>query len=1000
MKHVFCLILIFLLAVNPIFAGLTFVRSSGITFTGADGITFTGADGITFTGADGFSLLRSNGITLTGADGITLTGADGITFTGADASSYAGPNGITLTGADGITLTGADGITFTGADGITLTGADGTQYRADSIIIRQGNGITLTGADGITFTGADGITLTRADGAARRSLNGITFTGADGITLTGADGITFTGADGITLTGADTVLGVGINGVLFDLRSLSGITLTGADGITFTGADGVNITRPRGITLTGADGITFTGADTAAGIESIDPELAIALNNATDDSNINAVIIYHRSVTEQDLADLRSIGIFGGTRFRKLPMIYVTGTRNQIAAISRFSSVRSIYGNRTLSLNIDPYFERTRAQKVSSDSDLKLANSGLPISGRGVAVAVLDTGINASHPDLAGKVVQNVKLADIQSAPVGFLNPQPIEGQINTDTGGGHGTFVAGIIAASGASSSGKFRGISSGSNLLGLAAGDLSLIHVLAGFDYLLDKSGLYNVRVVNCSFSADTVFDPNDPVNIATKMLADNGIVTVFSAGNSGPGDGTLNPYALAPWVISVGATDENGRLAPFSSRGKFGDVLAHPTVVAPGVNVASLRAPATATGTTGFGAADSQRLSASELPYYTTASGTSFSAPQVAAAAALMLEANPRLKTSEIKEIISRTATPLPKYFYHEAGAGLLNTYAAVLKAAFPSRPFGAFRATTPKNSVRFSSSVLAAFELPVYPSTAAVKQISLPPNTLRATFTASWPLGTNDFGLRILRSDSTAAGASNNLNLPGITGRSERVVLRQPASDAYGFQVYHSGGIGYTQNVSGLVEITSVEYPRLMDLQALSADVSKEIKQGLLMNLVLSEGSRFKANFPTTRLVFAESLVRSGLATQYVAGTPMFSDVRDKYGRSIAESVQISPEGPFFFDAESGGRFRPFDPMSRLAAAVAFVRAAGLESRVAGAVLPLSVSDAASIPQSLRGYVAVALQSGFLALDGDKFSGSRPITRLETVRGLLAILNLES
>ena len=178
-------------------------------------------------------------------------------------------------------------------------------------------------------------------------------------------------------------------------------------------------------------------------------------------------------------------------------------------------------------------------------------------------------------PDLAGTRRSECQaLVDPQSVPAGFQNPVPIEDLPNTDLVEGHGTFVSGIIAGSGASSGGKYAGVAPGARLLGLSAGDVDLTNVLSGFDYLLDRGPQYNVRVVNCSFSASTVYDPNDPVNIATKMLTDAGISVVFSAGNSGPGNGTLNPYAAAPWVVSVGATDERGRLAGFSSRGNFGD------------------------------------------------------------------------------------------------------------------------------------------------------------------------------------------------------------------------------------------------------------------------------------------------------------------------------------------------------------------------------------------------------------------------------------------
>src|SRR5215216_4155625 len=770
MNRFVALFLLLLLTAQPAWAGLSVVNPTGITLTGADGIKYVGINGITLTGADGIFNYSSNGITLTGADGITLTGADGVTSTGANGVSYTGPNGITLTGADGITLTGADGITLTGADGVTLTGADAKQYTADSIILRRPNGITLTGADGITLTGADGITLTGADGVARVGPNGITLTGADGITLTGADGITLTGADGITLTGADSATGFGPSGVVFDQTNPTGITLTGADGITLTGADGITLTGADGITLTGADGITLTGADDSMGLQGVDPELAVALNNATDDSNINAVIVYHASVTDADIAQLQQLGIMGGTRLRMLPVVYVTATKAQLLAVSKLPAVRSLYGNRTLTFNSDPYFNSTGVQRVAPDDDLRQANGSMPVTGRNVTVAVLDTGINSQHSDLAGKVVQNVRLADTQSVPASFAYPAPLENLPNTDLVSGHGTFVGGVIAASGASSSGRFAGVAPGARLLGLSAGDLNLMYVLSGFDYLLEKRVQYNVRVVNCSFSANTVFDLNDPVNVATKMLTDAGVNVVFSAGNSGSGNGTMNPYAIAPWVIGVGATDAAGRLAGYSSRGNFGDALQHPSLVAPGTNIISLRSAPTVTGVSGIAGADAQRLSLTELPYYTTATGTSFSAPQVAGAIALMLEVNPNLTPADVKDILSRTATPMPRYFCHEAGAGMLNTYAAVLEAAFPERHMGGFRSTLSSNGIRFVTRTSQTFEQTVFPTLTSSTNIALPQNTIQAGFNIYGDLSTNDFGLRVyVHSNSLLANRTISTSL---------------------------------------------------------------------------------------------------------------------------------------------------------------------------------------------------------------------------------------
>ena len=997
MNRFLALLLLFLLTAHPVLAGLFVVKSNGITLTGADGIQYVGMNGITLTGADGIFNYSSNGITLTGADGITLTGADGVTSTGANGGTYTGPNGITLTGADGITLTGADGITLTGADGITLTGADGRQYTADSIIIRRPNGITLTGADGITLTGADGITLTGADGATRVGVNGITLTGADGITLTGADGITLTGADGITLTGADSVTGFGTTGVLFDHTNPTGITLTGADGITLTGADGITLTGADGITLTGADGITLTGADDNMGLQGVDPELVVVLNNATDDSNINAVIVYHSSVTDADIAQLQQLGIMGGTRLRMLPMVYVTATKSQLLAVSRLPGVRSLYGNRTLTFNSDPYFNTTGVQRVAPDDDLRQENGGMPVTGRNVTVAVLDTGLNGQHADLAGRVVQNVRLADTQSVPASFTYPAPVENLTNTDLLSGHGTFVGGVIAASGANSSGRFAGVAPGARLLGLSAGDLNLMFVLSGFDYLLEKSAQYNVRVVNCSFSANTVFDVNDPVNVATKMLTDTGVNVVFSAGNTGSGNGTMNPYAMAPWVIGVGATDAAGTLAVYSSRGNFGDALQHPSLVAPGTNIISLRSAPTVTGVSGIAGADLQRLSLTEMPYYTTATGTSFSAPQVAGAIALMLEVNPNLTPADVKDILSRTATPMPRYFFHEAGAGMLNTYAAVLEAAFPERHMGGFRSTLSRNAIRFVTRTLQTFEQTVFPNAASSVNVAIPQNTIQAGVNIYWDLSANDFGLRVYDRSNSLQGESNYLNLPGFTGRREKVVLRNPLSQTFRASISHSGYVGTSQQVFGAVDVTQVEYPVMLDLSTLSPEHAAQVEKSLLANLMLPEGRKFHPNAAVSRLELAESLLRAGLVPQYMAATAMFTDVREVNWRNAVESTHAFPSGSLFYDATLGRNFYPFNGATKLAAAIAFVKAAGLKSQTATASLPLTITDASSIPLAWRGYVAVALQRGFLSLDGNAFNPSRSLTRVELATSLNTLVS---
>src|SRR5205085_6190220 len=298
------------------------------------------------------------------------------------------------------------------------------------------NGITISGADGILYHDTNGITVSGADGVLAFNPNGITVSGADGITASGADGITVSGADGITVSGAD-----GTSIALAD-----GVIVSWTDGITVSGADGITVSGADSFILTGVNALisSLTARVGQSGLQSVDPELAVLLNRVTDDSNIDAVIVYHHLPTDSDISDLQNIGVPGGTRYHALPMIAVTTTKSRIAAISHLLSVRSIYSNRTFQWNLDATARNlTTVDRVKRNTDLTRANRGLPVSGRGVTVAVLDTGVDGTHADLSGRVVPNLKLADTQSLGVGFNYPTASTTLPNTDQAYGHGTFVA-----------------------------------------------------------------------------------------------------------------------------------------------------------------------------------------------------------------------------------------------------------------------------------------------------------------------------------------------------------------------------------------------------------------------------------------------------------------------------------------------------------------------------------------------------------------------------
>jgi serine protease AprX len=975
------LALMLLLSSVPVLAGLTITGSNGITASGADGIDYVGTNGITASGADGILAFGPNGITASGADGITASGADGITASGAD--------GITASGADSTTMTRADGITASGADGITISGADGTTYHADSVTIRNPTGITASGADNVIASGT----------------NGITASGADTRGIVHADGITASGADStLTINGADGVIATGTDGIVFTVTP-SAITISGVNGITASGADGITISGADSFVRTGVGALmsALNDAMTATGLQSLDPELAVLLNRLTDDSNVDAVIIYHNLPTDADVADLQSIGVLGGTRYRALPMIAVTTTKRRITAISQLPGVRSIYSNRTFQWNLDSTARNlTGVERVRRSTDLTKANGGLPVSGRGVTVAVLDTGVDGNHGDLAGRVVQNIKLADTQSLGVGFNYPVAAPNLSNTDQAYGHGTFVSGVIAGNGQQSTGKYAGVAPGANILGLSAGDASLLFVLSGLDYLLVNGSSFNVRVVNCSFSANTLFDVNDPVNIATKMLTDNGVNVVFSAGNTGPGTGSLNPYSVAPWVISTGATDNQGRLASFSSRGVVGSALFRPTLVAPGVDTVSLRASTIAAATTIDGlTANDTGLSPTETPYYTTGSGTSFSAPQVAGVIALMLEANPQLTPAQIRDILQRTATPLPPYYVHVVGAGMLNAHAAVLEAEFSQRRFGEWRGSIDHLQARFINDAPQVFTGNVTPGFQTESTLAIPADTVYASVQIAWGglLSPNNLTLALFDPQNKQQAEANSINLPGLTGRRQSIALSMPMSGAWKAGIRNTlGAAGTMQAYTGVLTLTKAEYAPVNDIGDLDSASVSEIYQNFRSLVMWPLGQRFRPAFAVTRSDLAMALVVGGRVPQYLPGQSSYTDVRDHATMLFVESAQASPNGSLFPGATPGGTFQPDLSVDRLTAVIALVRAAGLRPQAESGTYPLTYTDAASIPTSLRGYVAVAVQNGLIRTNGTAFNPQGAFTRLDLSHAMVRMATL--
>jgi len=462
-------------------------------------------------------------------------------------------------------------------------------------------------------------------------------------------------------------------------------------------------------------GLVWTGelnshvaASSNTGTAMIDPNLAAAI--ATGPGPFEVIVTFRgdSAPTAADISALNQVGITSGVSFRALPIVGVLATSQQVAALRTRPEVRSLWLNERLQYENADATALTGVDRVRQDSTLTERNGGIPITGRDVTVLVNDSGVDGTHYDLTNNMAQNVaghiSLAQETGGivPVGYT-----EGIPNSDIGGGHGTHVAGIVAGTGAASNQKHEGVAPGARIVAFSSGaGLFLLNTLGGFDYAVENRERFNIRVITNSWGSTSDrgdFNPDHPVNVASKKLNDQGVVVVFSAGNSGPNPGTITGnYKKAPWVICVAAANKNRELANFSSRGvkdktvtvtgSDGTVYVsedRPTVTAPGVSIISARA--TGSSLSPLSAANDIRgIPPENLVHYTTLSGTSMAAPHAAGIVALMLDANPNLTPAVIKDIIQDTADLMPDREPWEVGAGFVNAYDAVKSAMDAKRP----------------------------------------------------------------------------------------------------------------------------------------------------------------------------------------------------------------------------------------------------------------------------------------------------------------------
>ncbi|MFC8506777.1 S8 family serine peptidase [Streptomyces sp. NPDC057411] len=270
--------------------------------------------------------------------------------------------------------------------------------------------------------------------------------------------------------------------------------------------------------------------------------------------------------------------------------------------------------------------------------------------GTGTKVAVLDTGADADHPDLKGRIVAAENFTDSDSA----------------DDRQGHGTHTISTVGGSGAASGGRKRGVAPGAALLNGKvlndSGSGATSWIIAGMEWAVAQGA----DVVSMSLGNPSETDCTDPMSTAAEQLAQHsGTLFVVAAGNTGPGNNTVSSPGCAPSVLTVGATDRDDSTAYFSSRGPAADA-AHtlkPEIAAPGVGIS-----AAAAGGRGVYA-------------YRSMSGTSMATPHVAGAAAIVKQRHPDWTARQIKAALVSSADSGVPGDTREVGGGRLDVKAAV-------------------------------------------------------------------------------------------------------------------------------------------------------------------------------------------------------------------------------------------------------------------------------------------------------------------------------
>ena len=467
-------------------------------------------------------------------------------------------------------------------------------------------------------------------------------------------------------------------------------------------------TRRAFIKATGAAGVgsllPFTGIASAAN------QSTATLDNDFDVSSNKQqkALVVHES--NEAVTQLSTLSLSNGFhKFEVLPIGYTEATGSELKDIARLDSVKHVEKDKELDYYNDDARKLLRTNQVQSgSSDESTLKS--PYTGATAGTALIDSGIDGTHPDLKHALEHNYKWI---GSPLDQSLLWTDVGRKNTDPLG-HGTHTSGTIGGDGTKSNGKFRGHAPDVDLTMYAAGlGLLLVKAVAAYDHILANHQT-EIQIVSNSYgwSSPSDFKPDLPLNIATWAGYEAGLLSLFSAGNSGPAPNTLNDYAKAPNVLGIAATNDNKTVTDFSSRGRApdysgggeganydrnealanlnayrnGDTPSGPMglyrmgVGAPGKQIVSTMAPD----------APLQGSNSDDRPSYATLSGTSMSCPATAGVATLVVDAYQQNTGNEpapldVLHILEQTAEEAhEKYTPYTMGAGFPDGYDAVERA----------------------------------------------------------------------------------------------------------------------------------------------------------------------------------------------------------------------------------------------------------------------------------------------------------------------------